>query len=148
MWAVNHVCFCSCCIPTQKNKLNYRLSLPLVALTRNVHISVAQPLASNDAQKALHGCLTCFSQLVFVDMDGNFGILPCFSHIPLYWGVCLIQPLKNKNLSHRPDLHGNNTHTEKRCKNFGICAFQDVFGVNCILCVKLECEPKRWGADT
>lgn len=122
MCAVNHIFLCSCCLPTWNNKLNYRLSLPLVALTRNVHISVAQPLASNDAYKALHACLTCFSQLVLVDMDGNVEILPCFPHIQLYWGVWLTSELEEQNLSHRLD-HGNNTHTEKRCNHPGICAF-------------------------
>lgn len=125
MWAVNHVFLCSCCILTQKNKLNYTLSFPLVALTRNVHISVAQPLASNDAYNALHGCLMCFSQLAFVDMDGNFGILPCFSHIQLYWGVWLVSGPEEQNLLRRLDLCGNSTHTEKRCNHAkdGICAF-------------------------
>lgn len=123
IWAVNHVFLCSCCLPTWNNKLNYRLSLPLVALTRDVHISIAQPPASNDAYKALHGCLTCFSQLVLVGMDGNFRILPCFSHIQLYWGVWLTSASEEQNLSHRLSLHGNSTHTEKRCNHAGICAF-------------------------
>lgn len=71
-----------------------------------MHISVAQPPASNDAYKALQGCLTCFSQLVFVDMNGNFGILPCFSHIQLFWGVWLTLVPEEPNLSHRLDLQG------------------------------------------
>lgn len=101
------------------------MSLPLVALRRNVHISFAQPLASNDAYTALHGCLTCFSQLVFVDMDGNFGILSCFSHIQLYWGVWLTSALEEQNLSPRLDLHGNNTG--KICNHAVICAFYSCF---------------------
>lgn len=84
----------------------------------------------------------CFSQLVLVDMDGNVEILPCFL-IYCFTGVFgLLQPLKNK--IYLVGLIMATTLTLRRdVIMLEYVHFRMSLGENCILYVKLECEPKR-----
>lgn len=80
MWTVNcdFIFLYFCNIPTSKNKVNCRLLLCLVVITKNIlsqylaQISAAQLLAHSDAYKVLCGCtVSLLAQIVFMDLNFN-----------------------------------------------------------------------------